>query len=89
MKALLYGENPLLLAGLVRFLMECDEALGMRRDDYVNPLYAHSPVSTLVFLGFCVFFCRRSFRGYSSSSFGESTVLELGFICCKGCLNIG
>lgn len=47
MKAMLYGENPPLLAGLVRFLMECDEALAMRGDDYLNPLYAHSLVSAL------------------------------------------
>lgn len=41
---MLCGDKPLLLADLVRFLMECDEALAMRGDDYLNPLYAHSPV---------------------------------------------
>lgn len=49
MKAMLCGEKPLLLATLVRFLMECDEALAMRGDDYLNPLYAHSPVSTVLY----------------------------------------
>lgn len=47
MKAMLRGEKPKLLAGLVRFLMECDEALAMRGDDYLNPLYAHTPVSAV------------------------------------------
>ncbi|CAN0160636.1 unnamed protein product, partial [Scytosiphon promiscuus] len=47
MKAMLHGGKPHLLAGLVRFLMECDEALAMRGDDYLNPLYAHTPVSPI------------------------------------------
>lgn len=47
MKAMLYGENPPLLASLVRFLMECDQAVVMRGDDFLNPLYAHSTVSAL------------------------------------------
>lgn len=44
MKAMLCGEKPQLLGALVRFLMECDEALAMQGDYHLNPLYAHSPV---------------------------------------------
>ncbi|CAM9535968.1 unnamed protein product [Ectocarpus sp. 13 AM-2016] len=44
MKAMLCGTEPRLLSALVRFLMECDEALVMRQDDHLNPLYSHSPV---------------------------------------------
>ncbi|CAM9269187.1 unnamed protein product [Ectocarpus sp. 6 AP-2014] len=44
MKAMLCGTEPRLLSGLVRFLMECDEALVMRQDDHLNPLYSHSPL---------------------------------------------
>lgn len=44
MKAMLHGDKPLLLEGLVRFFMECDEALAMQGDDFLNPLYAHSRV---------------------------------------------
>lgn len=40
---MLKGESKL-RASLVRFLMECDEALEMRNDGYINPLFAHSPV---------------------------------------------
>ncbi|CAB1099611.1 unnamed protein product [Ectocarpus sp. CCAP 1310/34] len=46
MKAMLCGTEPRLLSGLVRFLMECDEALVMRQDDHLNPLYSHSPRRT-------------------------------------------
>lgn len=40
---MLKGESKL-RASLVRFLMECDEALEMRNDGYINPLFAHSTV---------------------------------------------
>lgn len=40
---MLKGESKL-RASLVRFLMECDEALAMRNDGHINPLFAHSRV---------------------------------------------
>lgn len=40
---MLTGDSPL-RARLVRFLMECDEALSMRNTGYFNPLFSHSPV---------------------------------------------
>lgn len=73
---MLCGENPPLLAGLVRFLMECDEAVAMRGDDYLNPLYAHSPVSALVARVVSPpLLCVRFFWGASS-------------VHCAGCLQV-
>ena len=40
---MLEGDSPL-RSRVVRFLMECDEAVAMRKDGHLNPLFAHSTV---------------------------------------------
>ena len=40
---MLEGDSPL-RSSVVRFLMECDEAVAMRKDGHLNPLFAHPSV---------------------------------------------
>lgn len=40
---MLEGDSSL-RSRVVRFLMECDEAVAMRKDGHLNPLFAHSSV---------------------------------------------
>lgn len=44
LKTMLEGDSSL-RSRVVRFLMECDEAVAMRKDGHLNPLFAHSSVS--------------------------------------------
>ena len=43
LKTMLEGDSSL-RSRVVRFLMECDEAVAMRKDGHLNPLFAHSSV---------------------------------------------